>query len=46
MAGFLFIVFVLVAALMVGFKAGRPSQLPSMGLVVAFTLAAGAYLFV
>lgn len=46
MAGFIFVSFVIVAALLAGFRSRSPGQLPGLGLLVMFTLAAGAYLFV
>jgi hypothetical protein len=45
MAGFIFIAFVLVAALLAGFKSRGTRQLPSAALVLALTAAAGLYLF-
>ena len=46
MTGFAFIIFVLVVALMAGFRSQKPGQLPGLGMFVVFTLAAGAFLFV
>jgi hypothetical protein len=45
MTGFAFIAVVLVAALLAGFKSRNTRQLPSAALVLAFTAAAGLYLF-
>jgi hypothetical protein len=46
MTGFFFLMYVLLAALIAGFKSRRPAQLPGLGLFLCFTLAAGAYLFI
>ncbi len=45
MTGFIFIAFLLVAALLAGFKSRGERQLPGAGLLFAFAVAAGVFLF-